>query len=114
MRIVPARCNAKHPSKPSSRNTEFFPPSRLRNLAGAVRVQTRGQVLETAKAAGPGRVTHADQTRSLHGLWLLVTGAQSRARSIKKKRLHANGNKNSVAAAKPGLASSGKASLKKN
>ena len=31
----------------------FF-PSCLRNLAG--------QVLETAKAAGPGRITHADQT----------------------------------------------------
>ena len=61
----------------------FF-PSCLRNLAGAVHVQTRGQVLETAKAAGPGRITHADQT-SFSMAWL-----------------HANGNKNSVAVAKPG------------
>ena len=45
----------------------FF-PSCLRNLAGAVHVQTRGQVLETAKAAGPGRITHADQTSFPHGL----------------------------------------------
>jgi len=37
----------------------FF-PSCLRNLAG--------QVLETAKAAGPGRITHADQTSFPHGL----------------------------------------------
>jgi hypothetical protein len=49
----PLQCNAKHPSKPAgSRNTD---------LAGAVRVQTRGRVLERAKAAAAGRITDADQ-----------------------------------------------------